>query len=276
MKIIRNLAVLLGMLIVLAGSWVAPMDAPAVAQVDAGLKRALLTYGTARTASGILSTLQAAQIDIQPAGLGVTLSPGQILAPANEMIKQLADVMLLASVAFGVQKIFITIGGYWALSLVLTGVVLAWAFCQYRWGSSPRWLSGALVFVLALRFAIPLATLGTHLISQQFLANEFKTAQAAIDATTGEAGRVKSPEPSAVEGKSWIPSMPSWVPSVADIKDRYNKLYQAIERSTEHVIRLMVVFLLETLILPLLFLWAVIRVARLAVERVGVLPAKTA
>lgn len=276
MKIIRNLAILLGMLVVLAGSWVAPMDAPAVAQVDAGLKRALVTYASVRTLSGVLSVIQAAQVDIQPGGLGATLSPGQLLAPLNEMVKQLADVMLLASVAFGVQRIFITIGGYWAISWALTAVVVAWALCQYRWGSSPRWLSGALVFVLVLRFAIPLATLGTHLISQQFLANEFKTAQAAIDATTGEAGRVKAPEPSAVEGKSWIPSMPSWVPSVAEIKDRYSKLYQAIERSTEHVIRLMVVFLLETLILPLLFLWAVIRVARLAVERVSVLPDKTA
>ena len=276
MKIIRNLAILLGMLVVLAGSWVAPMDAPAVAQVDAGLKRALVTYASVRTLSGVLSVIQAAQVDIQPGGLGATLSPGQLLAPLNEMVKQLADVMLLASVAFGVQRIFITIGGYWAISWALTAVVVAWALCQYRWGSSPRWLSGALVFVLVLRFAIPLATLGTHLISQQFLANEFKTAQAAIDATTGEADRVKAPEPSAVEDKSWIPSMPSWVPSVAEIKDRYSKLYQAIERSTEHVIRLMVVFLLETLILPLLFLWAVIRVARLAVERVSVLPDKTA
>lgn len=276
MKIIRNLAVLLGMLVVLAGSWVAPMDAPAVAQVDAGLKRALVTYASARTLSAALSVIQNSQLDIQPAGIGVTLSLGQVLAPLNEMVKQLADVMLLASVAFGVQKILIAIGGYWAISLVLTAVVLAWAFCQYRWGSSPRWLSGALVFVLVLRFAIPLATLGTHLISQHFLANEYKTAQAAIDTTAGEASKVKSPEPSGVEGKSWLPSMPSWVPSVAEIKDRFYKLYQAIERSTEHVIRLMVVFLLETLILPLLLLWAVIRIARLAVGRVSLLPAKTA
>jgi hypothetical protein len=85
MKIARHILLILGLLAVLVCSWVAPMDAPAMAQVDAGLKRALVSFASARTLNGLLSVVQAAQVDIQPAGIGVTLSPGAI-AGAGERV----------------------------------------------------------------------------------------------------------------------------------------------------------------------------------------------
>jgi hypothetical protein len=268
MKTIRLLAVVLGMLGVLACSWIGPLDSPAAEQIDAGLKRALVTYAAVRTIGGVLSVVQATQIG----GVGATLSPFQFLAPANEMIKQLADVMLLACVAFGVQKILITISGYWAISMVLTAVIVAWVLCQYRWGRSPRWLSGALVFVLLLRFAIPVSTLGTHLISQQFLAKEFNAANAEIISTAETANQIKPPEPTAGDGKSRLPQMSGWVPSVTDIKGSLSKIHHAIDRAVEHLITQIAVFLTETVILPLLLLWTIIRIARLVVARACLVP----
>lgn len=273
MKIARNIALLLGLLGILACSWIAPMDAPAMAQVDSGLKRALVSFASARTLSGVLSVVQAAQVDIQPAGLGVTLSPGQLLAPANELVKHFADLMLLACVAFGIQKVLISISGYWLISFALTVVALAWAASHYRSGRASAWLSSALVFMVMLRFAIPVSMLGTDALSQRFLATDYTTAQRAIDTTSAEAEKVKPPEPTASDGKSWLPQVPNWVPSMSDVKDRYSKMKLAVERSTEHMVKLMVVFLLETLLLPLLMMWALFGIARLSVERSGLSPA---
>src|SRR5438046_2560244 len=105
MKIARRVALLVGLAVVLVCTWWAPMDSPALAQVDAGLKRALVSFATARTINGAISVIQAAQVDIQPGGVGITLSPGQMLSPVNDLVKHFADLMLMASVAFAVQKL---------------------------------------------------------------------------------------------------------------------------------------------------------------------------
>jgi hypothetical protein len=274
MKITRHIALFLGLLGVLVCSWIAPMDAPAMTQVDAGLKRALVSFASARALNGFLSVVQAAQVDIQPAGIGVTLLPGQLLAPVNELVKHFADLMLFACVAFGIQKVLISISGYWVVSGALTVVALAWAACHFRQSHAPRWLSSALVLMLMLRFAIPVALLGTDALSQKFLAADYTAAQSAIDATTAKAEKVKAPEPPTSDSKSWLPQMPNWIPSLSEVKERYTKMLQAMERSTEHMVKLIVVFLLQTLLLPLLLVWALLGIARVSVAPPRSLPGK--
>ena len=209
--------------------------------------------------------LQAAQVDIKPAGIGVTLSPGQLLAPVNELVKHFADLMLLACVAFGIQKVLISISGYWVVSGALTVVALAWAACHFRQSHAPIWLSSALVLMLMLRFAIPVAMLGTDALSQKFLAADYTAAQSAIDATTSKAEKVKAPEPPTTDSKSWLPQMSNWIPSLSEVKERYTKMQQSMEQSMEHIVKLMVVFLLQTLLLPLLLVWALLGIARASV-----------
>ncbi len=259
MKITRRSIPILVLLGVIVCSWFAPMDAPALAQVDAGLKRALVSFASARALNGILSVVQATQVDIQPAGLGVTLSPGQLLAPVNELVRHFADWMLLACVAFGIEKVLISISGYWFVSAALTVVALAWATSHFRQSQAPRWLSTTLVLMLMLRFAIPVAVLGTDALSQKFLAADYAAAQSAIDTTTAASGKVEGTEP----------PPHGWVPSMSEVKDGYAKMKLAVEQSTEHMVKLMVVFLLETLLFPLLMIWALFAMARAIVRVQG-------
>jgi hypothetical protein len=262
MKTTRHILLAICVLGMLVCSWLAPMDAPALAQVDAGLKRALVSFASARTLNGLLSVVQATQVDIQPAGVGVTLSPGQLVAPLNELVKSFADMMLLACVAFGIQKALITFSGYWVVSAALSVVALVWAAVRWRQPSVPRWLSSALVLMVMLRFAIPVALVGTDALSQKFLAADYTAAQNGITATTAEASKAKAPEPVATDDKSWLPRVPAWVPSVQEIKERFARMQLAVEHSTEHMVKLMVVFLLQTLLLPLLMVWGLWGIAR--------------
>ena len=85
-------------------SWFSPMDLPAMQQVDAGLNRAAICYGAARSINALISAAQGTEISLAPAGLGVILTPGQALEPINDMVKDFANLMLAASVSFGVQK----------------------------------------------------------------------------------------------------------------------------------------------------------------------------
>ena len=44
------------------GSWLAPLDTPAIKQVDAGLKRALVSFAAARTLNALISVAQETEI----------------------------------------------------------------------------------------------------------------------------------------------------------------------------------------------------------------------
>ena len=57
---------------------------------DAALKRSLLTFGVARALNGVISVAQGTEIALQPAGVGLTFTPGQILdlrfGPASPLL----------------------------------------------------------------------------------------------------------------------------------------------------------------------------------------------
>lgn len=262
MKFTRQIAAALCLALAVASAWLAPMDAPATAQVDAGLKRALISFATARALHGVLSVVQGTQFSAQPLGVGVTLTPGQLLAPVNDLVKHFSDLMLAASVALGAQKAIIAIGSYWLISAVLTGVAVAWGFVYFRQRRVLPWLSKLLVVLLMVRFAVPVVVIGTDVIWQKFLAADYAATQGAIDSASGQAQKLGPPVVASVEPSSLLERAKQWVAGVTDVKARFDEVRLAAERVTEQIIRLMVIFLLQTLILPVLLLWALYAIVR--------------
>jgi hypothetical protein len=264
---IRRYALALFMLAAVACAWLAPLDAPAAGQVDAGLKRALISFASARALNAVISVAQGTELSVQPLGVGVTLTPGQLLDPVNDLIEKFSTLMLAASVAFGVQKALIAMGGWWAVSLVLSAVALGWAWLYLRQRAIPVWLSRALVIMLMLRFAIPVVTLGSDLLWQKFLASDYQASQQGIDSTSTQAAKLAPPP--VAQSQGMLDRMKSWLADNADVRARFEELKQAAEQATEHIIRLIVVFLLQTLVIPLLLLWALYALARGVFERAG-------
>ncbi|MES2412608.1 MAG: hypothetical protein V4614_02320 [Pseudomonadota bacterium] len=260
MKFTCQIAAAICLAIAVACAWLAPMDTPATAQVDAGLKRALVSFATARALHGVLSVVQGTQFSAQPLGVGVSLTPGQLLAPVNELVKNFSDFMLMAGVAFGVMKAAIAIGAYWPVSLALTVTAAGWAWLYFKRQRSPVWLSRILIVLLMVRFAIPIAVLGTDVLWQKFLAADYTATQQAIDGAAGQADKL-NPQP-APESTGILERAKEWLAKTADVKARFEEIRLAAERVTEHIVRLIVIFLLQTLIIPLLLLWALYAVLR--------------
>lgn len=262
MKFTRQIIAAFCLALVVACAWLAPMDVPATAQVDAGLKRALISFATARALHGVLSVVQGTQFSAQPLGVGVTLTPGQLLAPVNDLVKHFSDLMLAASVAFGVQKAIIAIGSYWLISIALTVVAVAWGFAYLRQQRVLPWLSKLLVVLLMVRFAVPLVVIGTDVIWQKFLSADYVATQSAIDSASGQAQKLSPAVVTGAESISLLDRAKQWMSGVTDVKARFDEVKLAAERVTEQIIRLMVIFLLQTLILPVLLLWAIYAVVR--------------
>ncbi|MBS1230708.1 MAG: hypothetical protein H6R17_3985 [Proteobacteria bacterium] len=257
----KRLALALIVSALVACSWLAPLESSANRYVDAGLKRALVSFATARALNAVISVAQGTEVAVQPAGVGVIFAPGQALDPVNDLIEQFANLMLTASVAFGVQKVLLSIGAHWLISLSLTLTALGWAVLYLRRNAPPDWLSRLLVVSLMIRFALPVVVIGSNLLFEKFMAADYQTSQQGIESVSIQLEKL-DPPPATTSEPGLLAKFKDWAASQTDLKTRYAKLKEAAEQATERIVKLMVVFLLQTLVFPIVLLsilWGITR-----------------
>ena len=120
-----------------------------------------------------------------------------------------------------------------------------------------------LLITLVLRFAVPLVTVGSNELFQQFLANDYKQSQAVLESGAANVRNMAAldPKPQTQESQGLLDRWKEMVPNV-DVKERLAHVKESAEQSAEKMINLMVVFLLQTLIFPLLLLWGLASFAK--------------
>lgn len=262
-QFLHRSAWVLAVAIMVACSWLAPLDSLANQQVDIGLKRALISFATARALNAVISVAQGTEVAIEPGGVGVVLTPGQLLDPINDLVETFSTLMLVASISFGVQKVLIAIGAHQLVSLLLSIVALGWAFFYLRQQASPAWLSRLFIILLMTRFALPIVTLGSDLLFQKFMAADYQTSQQNIDSASAQMGKPDAPVVAAPnEGPGVIQNIKTWWRQNTDENTQFKNLKQSAEQAIEHIVKLIVIFLLQTLLIPLLLLWALYGVAQ--------------
>jgi hypothetical protein len=243
-------------------SWHPGIEALAADQINSGFKRALLTFASARALNAVFSVLQGTEVAAQPFGIGVTLTLGQVLEPANRAVEQFSTVMLYATVAFGIQKTLLVVGSWWPISAALTFLSVIWA--ALYWIRRPQlWLSRLLLMLFIVRFAVPAVTIGSDYVFDKFLAQDYAAGQKYLQAAPEQMERLAPINPADTANKSFTERMKSAVSSpLQAVKQRYENLRAAAEQIVERMIQLIVVFLLQTIVLPLLFLWMLFRAAK--------------
>ena len=262
-KRLRGLLVGFVVVLVVVCAWYPPIQNLANEQVDAGLKRALISFATARTLNGIISVIQGTEIAMTPAGVGVTLTLGQILDPINDLVEEFSSWMLVASVAFGVQKMLLVVGAHWLISLLVTAFAFTWAVLHFR-GASPQWLTRTVLVLLLVRFAIPVATLGSELVFQKLMAKDYLVDQAALVIAANKVGKAGpgSPEAAAPAEERGLGArikdrLIGFVPEYPDLV----AIKAAVEEVPKRIVNLIVIFLMQTMIVPIFLLWAMLKVA---------------
>jgi hypothetical protein len=172
--------------------------------------------------------------------------------------------MLAVSVSFGIQLLLLHLGGSALVSFVLTAAVLVCAILWWRRSPVPRWAWRLLAAMLLVRFAVPLAASGSELAYQYAMADEYAAAQGQLEGT-GVAAAPASPA-SGAQGPSTAPatrslwdilkSVPSWGESKDDVQERsrIEQLKARLDNAVEHLLRLVAIFVVQTVLLPLLFI----------------------
>ncbi len=228
-------------------AWLQPLDQLAVAHSEAGLKRSLAAFAAARGLNAVISVIQGTEVT-GGAFVNVTLALGQVLDPVNDLVEQFSQLMLVVSVVFGVQLLLMKMGATWGVSLLLTVLAGWWAWLKLRQGHHPPpWLGRLLLAVLIVRFVVPAMAITSELSHRAFMAEQYTASQQAIESSTAALGTL---------GNGSGSSSTSWWDLREKLVEKIDELKADAERVVSHVIDLIVLFVVQTVVLPLLVLLA--------------------
>ena len=238
---------------------------------DEGLQRSLLAFAIGKGLNGAISIVQGTEIALEPAGVGVILTPGQILDPANDLIERFSLVMLVCSIALGIQSVLLTIFSSFYFLLVVASSLLMMALFLWRESLTSVLIKNILfrvaVFFLILRFFVPLMAVTSDGLYKGFLKPMYDTSTQQLEYSDKTITRISEENTKKDNGKdvSLYEALTNSIDSAIDtfdVEQRVEKLKVEVESLTSSVIDLIVVFTLQTILFPLLFIWLSIKLIK--------------
>ena len=105
------------LLVLIAGLALTPaVNQKATTDYELLFERAFVTFALARTLNGVISAVQGTEVALQPAGVGVTLTPGEILDPVNDLVERFSWIMLGATISLGIQNVLLDVSAWWDIT----------------------------------------------------------------------------------------------------------------------------------------------------------------
>jgi hypothetical protein len=269
------------LLLVVALSSITSVDRYAEREYEALFQRAFVTFALARTLNGLISAVQGTELALQPAGVGVTLTPGEILDPVNDLVERFSWIMLGATISLGIQQVLLDVGQWWGVRLLVALLGAAWLVLRIRRRNAghksgaglEQALLRALIIVVFVRFAVPAAMIANEALYHLFLETRYVESSEVIE-TAGE--QMEAVAEQAAEDRAASGAEPGLLESLGrslsgagealDFNERLDRVRERTAEVVEHLIQLSVVFVLQTGILPIAFLWVFLQLLKQSIR----------
>lgn len=236
------------------------------------MTKALYTYALVRGINGVISVIQGTGIAVSPAGIGVSLSVGEILDPVNDLIERFSWVMLMSITSLGIQKLLMEIGSWFGFNILLSFSMLM-IFSGIWFNRYTRFdmkASGYKLVILALliRFCIPACALVNDKIYNLFLADKYNESIKSLEKTEKEvkdAGLTAARQGAKEDESGYLSKLKELYENTKEYKkykDKIMLLKEKISDYTEYIIDLIIVFILQTVIIPVFILWGFTKIVQ--------------
>ncbi len=235
---------------------------------DASISRAFYTFAMVRGLNGVISVVQGTAVAASPAGIGLNLAVGEILDPVNDLVERFSWVMLVSTSSLGIQKILMEMGTWFGFSVLLSlSMVLILMGIWIPRAVSAHFLSFGyklILISLIIRFGIPAVALAGETLYDLFLAERYARSIASlekIDKEIKDTGLLETGN----EDPGYLERLKNIYRSAGEkdgIKGKILFLKEKISGYAEYTVDLITIFLVQTVMIPLVVLWGLIRLVR--------------
>lgn len=233
---------------------------------EASFDRAIGAFAIAKGLNAAISLIQGTELNAAPAGIGVTLSIGEVLDPLNDLIERFSWVMLAASVSLGIQKLLLSLGGLAFIQFTLLSVfALIGAAIWYR--PLQRALTVSILLrltlvLMILRFGALLFIHAESLVYTTLMEQEYAEATKTLSETRVQLENIATQNDERIaKEESFLDSLSNsydQAKTLLDIKLQLASLQRIFDQAQREVINLVTIFVVLTILLPLLFAWIIL------------------
>lgn len=230
---------------------------------DEGFQRSVVAFAIAKTLNGAISVVQGTEVAIEPAGIGLILTPGQILDPVNDLIERFSWVMLICTTSLGIQSILLKIFSSFYFSIIVTVSLFLMVLFLWKYQKSSLNLRNilyrAIVFLVILRFFIPLMAITSDGLYKAFLESTYIESKHQLEKSNTTIANIRK-DNQEIDNKdiSWLEMMSNSIDSAIasiDVDKHVEELKVEAENLTNNIINLIIVFTMQTILFPLIFIW---------------------
>lgn len=257
----------LGLLLLAVLAWLPLPEALAASRLDATLAGAFQSFALAKALNAVISVLQSVTGD----ALLVQVQFGEVLDPANDMVERFSWVMFASTVSLAFQKLLLGIAGSVPVKAALSLGCLGMLAVLHVGTPRARGIAGRLVIIAAfLRFAVIAVALASAAVEALYLSDtrealyaELEQDQALLEqiadqTAPGDEGTGDDSEQTA--GQGWWQGLKARLGS--GVNDRVQAAMERFDAMTQNLVELTMLFLVQTMLLPLGFLYLSYRGAR--------------
>ena len=224
--------------------------------VDESFKQSVIVFGSAKALNAMISLAQGTQINLP----FVTVAVGEILDPINDLVEQFSLVMLASMVSLGIQKIllnFVTTDIY--NYLLFTSIIIFnfWLFKRFTNDEKTRNLFFKITFILLfLRFAIPMMAYVNEVSYNYFVKPQYNIEELNKDIleVKDNVSKINQETITQKQDSSFFNKVLEKFDS-SYYEKKVNEYKDAVDNSSQYIIDLIIVFIFQTIFLPIIFLF---------------------
>ncbi len=234
------------------------------------ITKAGVAYATCRVINASVSIVKESSLNLEPAGVGVTLAVGQALDPIDDMTERVSDVLVTAITSLGVQKLAFEIGVAIAppiLALFLLIFSLLIWFENEKWATLQKTIVRVILLILIARFALPISALANNYLQENFFADKIVNANKELAIGAAELDNLMDfslPEIDGILGT--IKNNASFIQRKSmEFKDAIVATVSNAGSIIENLLKLTFlyvgIFLIQVIALPILVFWLLVKLA---------------
>lgn len=262
-----------GLVLALALFFMPGREIPAIDQqaddyFESAISQAGVAYATCRVINASVSVIGDSDVQLEPAGIGISLAAGKVLDPIDDMTERLSNVLVTAIVSLGIQKLAYEIGV--SIAPDILGVVLliytVLVLVPGQYGRRFQFLLlriGAIVIIA--RFLLPITSIANDYLLSNYFSGEIEQATADLAVYSGTLDTLKEIEFPAYDGFfGTIENSASFVQErTLALKDALDLMLSNIGSIIDSLLTLTWlfagIFVIQVILMPLGVLWLLVK-----------------
>ncbi len=262
------LIVAAGILFMLPGLKLPYIDNNTDAYFSDSMTKAGLAYGVCRVVNASVSVIKESQIQVEPAGLGVSLAAGQVLDPLDDMTERASDILITAIVSLGIQKIAYELCVTYVPLLIGFALIIfaGVSFFKGDRASTMRVIVLKSIILLAVaRLCLPASSIINQYLNKTYFSPQIVKAKDELAIISPEMERLKDltmPEGDGVVGtvKNGFDFVQRKTTDLgAALKSMINNMGSMISNLLKLSYLYVTIFIVQVILLPLTIFWILAR-----------------